>query len=53
LASRLVDLADPGTVIIDERFKAALTDGFAFEPLARGPLTGLGAPTAWRLQRMP
>jgi hypothetical protein len=41
LASRLVDRADPGTVAVDERFRAALTDAFAFEPLARRSLKGI------------
>jgi adenylate cyclase len=53
LASRLVDRADPGTVVVDERFKAALTDGFAFEPLAGRPLKGIGEAAAWRLRRKP
>jgi adenylate cyclase len=53
LASRLVDRADPGTVAVDERFRAALTDAFAFEPLARRPLKGIGETAAWRLQRKP
>jgi adenylate cyclase len=53
LASRLVDHADPGTVVVDERFRAALTDGFALEPLARRPLRGIGETAAWKLQRKP
>jgi adenylate cyclase len=53
LASRLVDRADPGTVVVDERFKAALTDGFAFEPLTGRPLKGIGEAAAWRLRRKP
>jgi class 3 adenylate cyclase len=49
LASRLVDRAEPGTVVVDERFKSALTEGFAFEPLARRSLKGIGEAPAWRL----
>jgi class 3 adenylate cyclase/SAM-dependent methyltransferase len=50
LASRLVTRADPGTVVVDERFKAALTEGFVFEPLERRPLKGIGDSAAWRLR---
>ena len=50
LASRLVDHADAGTVVIDERFKAALGDGFALESLGRPPIKGLGEAPVWRIR---
>jgi class 3 adenylate cyclase len=53
LASRLVDRAEPGTVVVDERFKAALTEGFVFEPLERRLLKGIGDSPAWRLRGKP
>ena len=53
LASRLVNGAAPGTVVVDEHVKAALTDEFAFEPLACRPLKGIGDAAAWTLRRAP
>lgn len=53
LASRLVDRAEPGTIVVDAQFKTALTDGFAFEPLDPRPLKGIDDATVWRLQRAP
>lgn len=50
LASRLVDRAEAGTVIVDERFKAALGNAFALEPLGRQPLKGIGEAAAWRIR---
>jgi adenylate cyclase len=50
LARRLVDRAEPGTVVVDERFKAALPEGFEFERLERRPLKGIGDSAAWRLR---
>jgi adenylate cyclase len=49
LASRLVDHASPGTVVVDERFRDALRDGHELEPLGRQPLKGIGEVPAWRL----
>jgi adenylate cyclase len=51
MASRLVDRADPGIVLVDQSFKDALTGGFALEPLTRIPLKGIGGAAAWRLRR--
>jgi class 3 adenylate cyclase/SAM-dependent methyltransferase len=50
LASRLVDRAEAGTVVVDERFKAALGNAFALEPLGRQPLKGIGETAAWRIR---
>ncbi|MDQ3719707.1 MAG: adenylate/guanylate cyclase domain-containing protein [Actinomycetota bacterium] len=50
LASRLVNSAKPGTVIIDERFKEALGDHFVVEPLGRQRLKGIGEAPAWSLR---
>jgi class 3 adenylate cyclase len=50
LASRLVDRAEAGTVVVDERFKAALGSAFALEPLGRQPLKGIGDTAAWRIR---
>ena len=41
MASRLVDRADPGTVLVDQSFMT-LHRRFALEPLARIPLKGIG-----------
>jgi class 3 adenylate cyclase/SAM-dependent methyltransferase len=51
LASRLADRAEAGTVVVDERFKAALGDAFALEPLGRQPLKGIGEAAAWRIRQ--
>lgn len=50
LASRLVERAEPGTVLVDERLKAALGDGFALEQLGRQPLKGIGETATWRIR---
>src|SRR5436190_318737 len=41
VAARLVDHADIGAVIVDERLQAALGDGFALEPLPPRSLKGI------------
>jgi len=53
LASRLVDAAEPGTVVVDARVHAALGDEFALEPLGGIPLKGIGPTAAWRLAPVP
>jgi adenylate cyclase len=52
LASRLVERADPGGVLIDERFREALReDGeLALEPGGRRSLKGIGEVPVWRVE---
>jgi adenylate cyclase len=50
LAARLVDRADTGAVVVDERVKDTLHDGFALEPLAPQALKGIGDVAAWRIR---
>lgn len=50
LAARLVDRADTGAVIADERVKDTLRDGFALEPLEMQTLKGIGEVAAWRIR---
>ena len=51
LASRLVDRADPGTVIADARFREELDDhaAFAAEQMPARTLKGIGSVPLWRL----
>jgi adenylate cyclase len=53
LASRIVDRAPPGEVIVDERVASAETDGFELEPLAETSLKGIGAVPLWRARVRP
>lgn len=51
LASRLVDRADPGTVLVDEAFRDQLDSSGEFELRGLGPvkLKGIGEVPSWRL----
>jgi adenylate cyclase len=51
LASRLARVAEPGTVVVDERMKTSLGEQFGFDALERRPLKGLGDAAAWTLRR--
>jgi class 3 adenylate cyclase len=48
LASRIVDRAPSGAVIVDERTASAPADGFALERLPETSLKGIGAVPLWR-----
>ena len=50
LAARLVDRAEAGTILVDERVRSALDDRFVLEPLGRQPLKGIGEVAAWRIR---
>jgi class 3 adenylate cyclase len=55
LASRLVERADPGVVLVDERFREAV-DGCGELKLERGgrkSLKGIGEVPVWRLEATP
>lgn len=51
LASRLVDVAAPETVLADNRFAEAIADNAALdaEPQGHKQLKGIGGVQAWRL----
>ena len=54
LASRLVDSADPGTVVLDEAYQEILEashSDLAVEPHEERSLKGIGATNRWRLKR--
>jgi adenylate cyclase len=53
LAARLVERAEAGMVIVDERLKVALGDYFALEPLERRSLKGIGEAAAWTIRTGP
>ena len=53
LASRIVDRAPPGEVIVDERVASAEADGFELEPLPETSLKGIGAVPLWRARVRP
>jgi adenylate cyclase len=48
LASRIVDHAPPGEVVVDERVAREEADRFTLEPLPETPLKGIGAVPLWR-----
>lgn len=49
LASRLVDCAEAGTVVVDARFRSSLGDAFALESLGNKQLKGIGEAPAWKI----
>ena len=54
LASRLVDSADPGTVVLDEAYQEILEashSDLGMELLEERSLKGIGATKRWRLKR--
>lgn len=54
LASRLVDAAAPGTVVVDEAYRRLLEQqdaDFSFEELEPRELEGIGAVELWELQQ--
>ena len=53
LASRLVDRADSGAVVVDERLREALNDRFTLEPMDSQRLKGIGTVPAWKLSLAP
>jgi adenylate cyclase len=55
LASRLVDRAESGTVLVDAAFRAELDSGgdLELQELGELPLKGIGEVPAWRLSRVP
>jgi adenylate cyclase len=50
LAARLVEHAEAGMVIVDERLKVALGGDFTIEPIDRQSFTGIGEAAAWTVR---
>ena len=53
LASRLVDVAAPGAVVVDDRFNETLMDRFELAPMGAQRLKGIGTVSAWKLGSAP
>ena len=53
LASRLVDGADAGAVVVDEHVKEAVGNGFVLEAIGSQRLRGIGTVSAWTIDSAP
>jgi class 3 adenylate cyclase len=52
LAARLLALAEPSTVVVDEAVRGRVAEGFAFAPVAPTAVKGFDvAPQAYRVTR--
>lgn len=49
LAARLVERAEPGVVVVDERLRGALGERFTTEPMGEPFLKGIGHASGWKL----
>jgi adenylate cyclase len=53
LASRLVDGAEAGAVVVDEHVKDAVGNGFVLEAMGSLRLRGIGTVSAWTVDSAP